>query len=104
MDSDVQELEIVHASEVHARRLSAKVVLMPESCDSFVFPVADGSAKMAARDQVSRTSSSMQYHLSQGEDHNDVLHGELDGYQPPDQQTDDIETRDGSWILSGDPI
>ena len=51
MVSEIEELE-TFASEIHARRLNAKEVLMPKKGDRFIFPIADGTVKLSGRDQV----------------------------------------------------
>ena len=43
--ADIEELEEVDASELHARRLNAKEVSTPMKGDNFIFPVADGTVK-----------------------------------------------------------
>ena len=43
--ADIEELEEMDASEIHARRLNAQEVLTPTKGDSFIFPVADGTVK-----------------------------------------------------------
>ena len=45
MIADIEELEEMDASEIHARRLNAKKVLTPMKGDNFIFPVADGTVK-----------------------------------------------------------
>ena len=39
--ADIEELEQVDASELHARRLNAKEVITPMRGDNFIFPDAD---------------------------------------------------------------
>ena len=46
MVADIEELEEMDASEIHARRLNAKEVLTPQRCGKFMFPVADGTVKI----------------------------------------------------------
>ena len=46
MVADIEELEEMDASELHARRLNAKDVLTPMRGDNFIFPVADGTVKI----------------------------------------------------------
>ena len=41
MVADIEELEEMDASELHARRFNAKEVLTPMKSDNFIFPVAD---------------------------------------------------------------
>ena len=45
MGADIEELEEMDASEMHARRLHAKEVSMPMKGDNFIFQVADGTVK-----------------------------------------------------------
>ena len=45
MVADIEELEQMDASELHARRLTAKEVLTPMKGENFIFPVADGTVK-----------------------------------------------------------
>ena len=41
MVADIEELEEMDASELHARRFNANEVLTPMKSDNFIFPVAD---------------------------------------------------------------
>ena len=45
MVADIDELEHVDASEIHARRLNAKEVFTPMKGEKIMFPVADGTVK-----------------------------------------------------------
>ena len=47
--ADIKELEEMDASELHARRLNAKEVLMPMNGRNFTFPIADGTVKIFGR-------------------------------------------------------
>ena len=51
MIADIEELEEMHASEIHARRLNAKEVLTPMKDDNFRFPLADGTVKLPGGDR-----------------------------------------------------
>ena len=55
---------------------------MLQNGKSFTFLVADGSVKLAGRDQAIRESTSIQDHPLRGDEHNGVLQGESDGSQP----------------------
>ena len=55
MVADIEELEEMDASELHARRLNAKEVLTPQRSGNFIFPVTDGTVKIFGRDQRLRT-------------------------------------------------
>ena len=59
MVADVEEPKQIKldASEIHARRLNAKEVLLPKQGDEFIFPRADGTVKLAGQDQVFRIST-----------------------------------------------
>ena len=104
MVADIEELEILDASEIHARSLTAKEVLMPKSGDHFTFPIADGPVKSSGREQVFRKSTSIQDYPAQGDEHNGVPHGESDGSQPSDTLTDDSEARNDVWTIAGNYI
>ena len=43
--ADIEELEEIVASELHAQRLNAKEVLTPMRGEKFILPVADGTVK-----------------------------------------------------------
>ena len=57
MITDMEELEQMDASEIHARRLNAKEVLTPMNGEKFRFPIANGTVKPLGGDQVLRTST-----------------------------------------------
>ena len=46
MVADIEELEEMDASELHARKLNAKGVLSPQRSGNFAFLVADGTVKI----------------------------------------------------------
>ena len=58
--ADLEELEKMDASEIHAKRLNAKEMLTPMNGGKFIFPIADGTVKLSGGDQVLRTSTSVQ--------------------------------------------
>ena len=55
--ADMEELEEMDTSEIHARSLNAKEVSTPMKGDNFIFPVADGTVKVSGGDQRLRTST-----------------------------------------------
>ena len=61
MAADIEELEEVDASELHARRLNAEEVLTPQRSGNFIFPIADATAKTSWR-----RSTSENIHLNPG--------------------------------------
>ena len=52
MVADIEELEEMDASELHARRLNAKEVLTPQRSGNFISPVADGTVKIFGENSV----------------------------------------------------
>ena len=42
MVADIEEMEEMGASELHARRLNAKEVSTPQRSENFIFPIAEG--------------------------------------------------------------
>ena len=75
---DIEELEKMDASEIHARRLNAKEVLTPMNGEKFMFPIADGTVKFSGGDQVLRTSTLIRDRPDRGEGHGNIQ-GESDG-------------------------
>ena len=59
MVADIEELEEMDASELHARRLNAKDVVTPQRSGNFTFPVADGTVKIFGGGQHLRTSTNL---------------------------------------------
>ena len=80
------------ASELHARRLTAKEVLTPMKGDNFMFPVADGTAKNFGGDRPLRPSTLIRDRLERGEEQ-EVFRGESDEHSSPNPLQDD-STRD----------
>ena len=103
--ADIEELEKMDASEIHARRLNAKEVFTPTSGEKFMFPIADGTVKFSGGDQVLRTPTSIRDRPDRGEEQGDLL-GESDGTPPPrqDSSPDDGEARNDFWSISGNHI
>ena len=46
MIADLEDLEMMDASEIYPQRIEAKEVLMKQKNDEFLFPFADGTAKL----------------------------------------------------------
>ena len=91
---------MLDASEIHARRLNAKEVLMPKEGEGFEFLLAR-SIQLAGRDQVFRAATeNSERPRTEERGHNDDLQGESDG----SQQTDDTDARGDFWSMSGDHI
>ena len=69
----LEELEQMDASEIHAKRLNAKAVILPRSGEEFIFPVADGTVKPSGVAQALKTSTLVRNQLIRGESHHDFL-------------------------------
>ena len=76
--ADLEELEEMDVSEIHAKRLNAKEVILLESGEEFIFPVADGTVKPSGGDQALKTSTLKRNQPIRGESHHDFL-GESEG-------------------------
>ena len=90
--ADIEELENMDASEIDPRRLNAKEVLTPQSCEIFIFPVADGTAKLSGRDHKFREPTVRRGQLVRSADLRGDLQGEPEGFQPTETK-DDAEAR-----------
>ena len=55
--ADIEELEQMDVSEIHANRLNAKEVLTPMNGEKFILPIADGTVKLSGGGQVLSTST-----------------------------------------------
>ena len=70
MVADIEELEQMDTSELHARRRNANEVLMPMKGDIFIFPVADGTVKISGGH---RTWERPVFGTAQTEDENKII-------------------------------
>ena len=86
MVTDIEELEEMDATELHARRVNAKEVLTPMQGDNLIFPVAEGTVKVSGKDQDLITSTLIQDSPDRGEEQ-DNLRGESEGSSPPHQDS-----------------
>ena len=107
MVAEIEELEEMDASELHARRLSAKEVLTPQRSGNFIFTVAEGTVKIFGGEQRLRTTTFTRNHPERGEDQ--VLRVESDGLSSPtplqeDSTRDDAEAKNDFWSIAGDFI
>ena len=91
MVADIEELEEMDASELHARRLNAKEVLTPMKGEKFIFSVADGTVKTPGGDRRLKPSA---------------LIRDRPAPNPlqDDSTRDDAEAENDFWSISGDFI
>ena len=98
MVADIEELEEMDASELHARRLNAKKVLTPMKGDNFIFPVVDGTVKISGRDQDLRTSTLIRDSPDRGKEQDDPTPHQ------DDSTGDGEEAQSDFWTVTGDFI
>ena len=106
MAADIEELEQMDASEIHAKRLNAKEVLTPMSGEKFIFPIADGTVKLSGGDQVLRNSTLIRARPDRGEEQGN-LQGETHGSSSTplqDSSLYDGEAGNDFWSISGNFI
>ena len=68
MVADIEELEEMDASELHARRLNAKEVLTPQRSGNFIPIVADGTVKNRWRRRAFENIHLTQHRPERGEE------------------------------------
>ena len=66
--ADIEELEVMDTSEIHARRLNAKEVLTSMKGENFIFPISDGTVKISGEDQDLRTSTLIRENPDRGKE------------------------------------
>ena len=108
MIADIEELEEMDASELHARRLNAKEVITPQRSGHFIFPIADGTVKTPGGDRRLRTSSLNRERPERGKEQ-EILRGKSDELHSPtqlqeDSSRDDAEAKNDFWSITGDFI
>ena len=104
----IEELENMDASEIHARSLNEQDVLTPMNSDKFIFPVADGTVKTPEGNRRLRPSTSIRDLRERGEEQ-EVFRGESDELSSPnplqdDSTRDDAEAKNEFWSVTGDFI
>ena len=76
-------LEKLDASEIYPRRINAKEVLISQTGDEFIFPAADGIAKLSGWDDDVREPTLRRKQTVRREDFSGDLQGEPGESQPP---------------------
>ena len=103
MIADLEDLEELDALDIHPRRIKAKEVLISQKEDEFIFPIADGTAKVSRRDCEFRAPSPRREQLVRREDLRGEFQGELEEPQPTESKGD-AEARRDVWSFQGDFI
>ena len=101
--ADLEDLEKLDASEIYPRRINAKEEDLTQKEDEFIFPVADGTAKLSGRDCEFRAPTLRREPTVTSEDFSRELQGEP-GESQPTESTDDAEARADFWSIHGDFI
>ena len=101
--ADLEDLEKLDASDIYLRRINAKEVLIRQKDDEFIFPIADGTAKLSGRDNAFRESTLRREPTVRSEDFSRELHDEP-GESQPTETTDDAEARADLWSIQVDFI
>ena len=96
-------MEKLDASEIYPRRIKPQEVLISEKGDEFIFPVADGTAKLSVRDYDFREPTQRREQTVRNEDFSGELEGESAESQPT-ESTDDAEARADFLSIQGDFI
>ena len=89
---DLEEKEMMDASDIYPRRIKAKEVLISQKDGESVFPFADGNAKLSGRDCEFRVLPPRQEQLVRSEDLSGEISGESEESQPT-EPIDDAEAR-----------
>ena len=102
--ADIEELEEMDTSELHARRLNAMEVLTPRRSGNFIFPVADGTVKISGGDRRLRPSTLTRDRPERGEEQE--IQGKSDELHFPtpiqeDSTRDDEEAKSDFWTITG---
>ena len=100
---DLEVLEKLDASETSPRRINAKEVLIRQKDDEFIFPVADGTAKLSGRDYGFREPTPRQESTIRSEDLSREHQCES-GESQPAETAGDAEARADFWSIQGDFI
>ena len=98
--ADIEELKKLDASEIHPRRLNAKEVLTTHKDWEFVFPVADGSAKLSGRYQEFQEPTLRWECTVRRENLSGESQGDREDFQS-EETKDDAETQEDIWSIQG---
>ena len=96
--ADLEDLETLDASDIYLRRIKAKEILIRQKDDEFIFPFADGTAKLSGRDYEFREPTLRREPTVRNEDFSRELHGER-GESRPTESTDNAEARADLWSI-----
>ena len=95
--------DIPNAPEIFPRRINAREVLTPQRREQFIFPVADGTAKLPGTDYEFRVPTPRREQTERSEVFSEKLQGEP-GESQPTETADDAEARADFRSIQGDFI
>ena len=98
--ADLEELSEFDASDIYRRRINAKEVLIRQKDDEFIFPIADGTARLSGRDHEFREPTLRREPTVRSEDLSGKLEDES-GDSQPTEPTDDAEARPDFVSIQG---
>ena len=100
--ADIEELVNFGSSEINPGRLNAKKIITPKSSEHFIFPLADGTAKLSGRDQGIRKSTPTRDRLVRIEDVRTDFQGSSETSQPMDEKKKETrKARNDVWSIEG---
>ena len=100
--ADIEELGNVDVSEIHARRLNAKKFLTPQWSEMFIFPNAEGTAKLSGRDHGAREPALTREQIAVSEDLSEDFQGSSEKFQKTDDTKDGAKARKNFWSIEED--
>ena len=100
MIADLEDFEMLDASDIYPRRINAKEVLIKQKDDEFIFPIADGTGHLSGIDYEFRVPTLRREQLVRNED----LNGEVQGESGECQPAETTEARADFWSIQGDFI
>ena len=103
LTADLEELEMMDASDIYTRRIKATEVLISQKDGEFVFPFADGTANLSGRDNEFRVPTQRRDQPVRRENLRGEIQDESEESQPA-EPVDDAEARGDFWSIQGDFI
>ena len=88
LTAEIEELEKLDASETFPKRLNVKQVLLTQRDGEFIFPVADGSAKLSGRDYEFQEPTLRREYTVRRENLSGESQGEREEFRP--EETKDV--------------
>ena len=94
MTAEIEEVQKLDASEIYPRKLNAKEVLITPKNEEFVFPVADGSAKLSGRDYEFQEPTLRGEFTVERKNLNEESQGDREEFEPEETKDDEGINKD----------